>query len=90
MDMDSDKPLLPRPTQSPQAQPRRGTQVHQPSSRLSNVTDVTELPLPRSRLKNAMRGSALVYGLDQLVLAFRIFGLAFWAFWLTFKELILL
>ena len=42
MDMDSDKPLLPRPTQSPQAQPRRGTQVHQPSSRLSNVTDVTE------------------------------------------------
>ena len=90
MDMDSDKPLLPRPTQSPQAQPRRGTQVHQPSSRLSNVTDVTEdsdtvrygLSTTSSTctFKKAMRGSALVYGLDQLVLAFRIFGLAFFAF----------
>jgi len=59
------------------------------------VTDVTEdsdtepygLSTTSSTctFKKAMRGSALVYGLDQLVLAFRIFSLAFLAFLAYFE-----
>ena len=102
MDMDSDKPLLPRPTQSPQAQPRRGTQVHQPSSRLSNVTDVTE-DSDTVRYGLSTTSSTFTFekcyervGLDvsmDWINSFWPSGSSAWPFgpfWLTFKELILL